>query len=314
MPVYNGEKYISKAIESVLRQNYENIELIISDDGSSDSSVEVASQYLSLKHSNVKILRNKHGGKVFAINKAYEVASGEAICLLAHDDVLETESIKERVDLIQKGNDFAFHNGNICDESLNPIVTFYRNKPKWINDKKMALKECSKNNLVSGGLFIINRFLSNRIFPLPNNLKFEDWWICFLGIYYSKSMGYSEKRLLNYRIHRGNDCGSPHITRVRANHYRRDWERHEPLYCELIDKMKKEKEIEIVDRLKVNATFTTRALKKELTVNDIQKLPILGIKKTLIGLLLSGYMNGALESFFSAYFKIRGWLAFGKDK
>lgn len=96
VPVYNSENYIRDAIESVLSQDYNNIELIIVDDGSIDHSFDICSEYASL-YSNIKLIQKQNGGVSSARNRGIQIASGEFICFLDSDDILDKKYISTLV-------------------------------------------------------------------------------------------------------------------------------------------------------------------------------------------------------------------------
>src|SRR6056297_1908262 len=124
MAVYNGEKFIEEAIESVINQTYSNIELIICDDGSNDLTPEILSRYES--RNKIKVIYEKHRGKVAAFNSAFFNADKESsVCLFAHDDVLLPDSIQKRVQALQNGAKVAYQNSYICDENLKIKNTQY---------------------------------------------------------------------------------------------------------------------------------------------------------------------------------------------
>jgi len=84
---YNNEKYLNKCIDSIKKQTYQNIEIIIHDDASSDNSVKKISKY-----KNIKIIRNKKRGKYGSYNqmnayyRAFKKSKGEILFLLDSDD------------------------------------------------------------------------------------------------------------------------------------------------------------------------------------------------------------------------------------
>ncbi len=83
IPVYNGAKYITEAINSILRQNYPNIEILVVDDGSTDNTLEV----LKIFGNKIKILSQKNKGPSAARNLGLQNAKGSIIGLLDSDDV-----------------------------------------------------------------------------------------------------------------------------------------------------------------------------------------------------------------------------------
>lgn len=104
IPVYNGEKYISDAIESVFNQTYKNIEVIVVDDGSTDNTAERIKLYLS----RVKYLYQDNAGVANARNRGIQNSQGEFIAFLDHDDIWLPEKIERQVDYFLKNTQSKF--------------------------------------------------------------------------------------------------------------------------------------------------------------------------------------------------------------
>lgn len=92
VPVYNVEKYLPRCIESIVSQTYKNLEIILVDDGSSDCSFEICSQYAK-KDNRIVVIRQSNGGVSSARNKALECAKGEYIAFVDSDDFIDKEMI-----------------------------------------------------------------------------------------------------------------------------------------------------------------------------------------------------------------------------
>jgi len=105
MPVYNGERYLKEAIESVLFQTYKNLELVVVDDGSTDASKSIISSY---SDSRIRLVENtKNSGIVFTRNKGLLAAQGEYIATLDCDDIALPERIENQVNFLEKNPDYA---------------------------------------------------------------------------------------------------------------------------------------------------------------------------------------------------------------
>lgn len=88
MPVYNVETYLSQSIESVLNQDHRDLELILIDDGSTDSSGGICDAYAA-KDSRVRVIHQKNGGAAAAKNAGLRIAAGTYLCFVDSDDFLE---------------------------------------------------------------------------------------------------------------------------------------------------------------------------------------------------------------------------------
>jgi len=132
IPVYNGEKYITYAIESALAQTYRNFEIIVVDDGSTDGSYEKIKPFLPF----VKYIFQENQGVAAARNTAIKHSSGELIAFLDQDDLWLPEKLELQVD-------YLLH---------NPDVGLVHSNMSYINEEGKPTKRDS-------------------VFPFPTNLS-----------------------------------------------------------------------------------------------------------------------------------------------
>ena len=103
LPVYNVENYISACIESILKQNYRDFELIIVDDGSPDKSINIAKKVLDNNTEiPVRIIKKKNGGVSSARNMGLQYAKGEFVVMVDSDDIVSDWFLKNLVELSKK--------------------------------------------------------------------------------------------------------------------------------------------------------------------------------------------------------------------
>jgi glycosyltransferase involved in cell wall biosynthesis len=104
MPVYNGERYLSEAIQSVLNQTFKDFEFIIIDDGSVDNSVKIIE---SFDDERIVFLKINHKGIVGALNTGLEIAKGEYIIRTDADDVSVPERFEKLIKYMQENKDIS---------------------------------------------------------------------------------------------------------------------------------------------------------------------------------------------------------------
>lgn len=100
-PMYNGAKYVSYTIDSVLAQTYSNWEMIIVDDGSKDNGAELVQTY-SEKDGRIKLFRQANGGSSVARNNGLKNAKGRYICFLDSDDLWESNFWRSKSYLLKQ--------------------------------------------------------------------------------------------------------------------------------------------------------------------------------------------------------------------
>lgn len=102
IPVFNAELFLDETLQSAINQTWQNTEIIVVDDGSTDNSLAVAKQYESNK---VKIISRKNKGSAVARNTAFRHAQGDYIQYLDADDLLSPDKIRKQLDLLHKYGD-----------------------------------------------------------------------------------------------------------------------------------------------------------------------------------------------------------------
>ena len=113
MPVYNGERFVKEAIESVLSQTYSNLEIIVIDDGSIDNTKELIEEWQKENKIHIDYIYKENGGMHTGHNVAYSHITSELNVCIDSDDFMPDNA----VDII-----LSFWNNNDSDESIAGIV------------------------------------------------------------------------------------------------------------------------------------------------------------------------------------------------
>lgn len=103
VPVYNVEMYLTKCIESILKQSYKNIEVILVDDGSRDKSSALCDAF-ALRDSRIRVIHKENGGLSDARNAGMDLCSGSYIIFIDSDDYIDTNTIEELYKEIKNNN------------------------------------------------------------------------------------------------------------------------------------------------------------------------------------------------------------------
>ena len=120
MASYNGEKYIAEQIESILKQIKETDELIISDDGSTDRTLDIVEEF---HDSRIKVLHHNKGNYTKNFENALTHASGDIIFLCDQDDIWKPDKVKTTLQYFRNtGADFLVSAATLVDGDMNVIL------------------------------------------------------------------------------------------------------------------------------------------------------------------------------------------------
>ena len=140
MAVFNGEKYVSKAIRSILNQTYQDFEFIIIEDGSLDKSLEIVKEYAK-KDNRIKIIRNDINiGLTKCLNKAINLANGIFIARQDVDDISLPKRLEYQMTFLSNNPDYSFCGCNgISKQTRQTLVNSFNNDEI---KKNLILKNC----------------------------------------------------------------------------------------------------------------------------------------------------------------------------
>ena len=120
IPVYNVEKYLAECVDSVMNQSYSDYEIILVDDGATDSSGQMCDAY-ALRDSRIRVIHQANGGLSAARNTGLDAAQGEYIYFLDSDDYIELHSLADLIALAQKENaDVVFFDAHVFFDECEP--------------------------------------------------------------------------------------------------------------------------------------------------------------------------------------------------
>ena len=192
MPVYNGEKYIQKAVDSVLAQEV-SLELIIIDDGSTDRTEEVLEKYKN--HEEIRCLKNKKNtGVSGSRNRGVKEARGTYVAFLDADDWWEKDKLKKQIALLEETGCV------LCSTGRELVQPDGRSAGKYIPVKeKITYRELLKHNSINCSSVLVRRDVIIR-FPMEHDDSHEDYitWLKILKEYHYAA-GINEP-LLKYRL------------------------------------------------------------------------------------------------------------------
>lgn len=217
IPNYNHAIYIEQRIETVLNQTFQDFELIVLDDCSTDTSREILDKYNN--HPKIRLLYNEqNSGSVFKQwEKGINLAKGEFIWIAESDDYAENTFLEKLVPIIHSDNEIGLiYSDSYIVIDNSPCYTSSKDKNRRFNSTKWSqsyvvqgreeiketlVKRCSINN-ASAVLF--KKSALQSIFPLPYNYKNSGDYFIYIAIANTYKIGYVPEILNYFRYHTNN--------------------------------------------------------------------------------------------------------------
>lgn len=151
VPVYNVEKYLDKCVKSICNQSYQNLEIILVDDGSTDSSAEMCDTYAKVD-ARVKVIHKENGGLADARNVGIEHAKGDYLLFIDSDDWIHQELVEKNIVIAEKEDtdvvifDYVGvqQDGTVCSQfcaNLEPMKVF-----SILEEPRLITASCSAVN------------------------------------------------------------------------------------------------------------------------------------------------------------------------
>ncbi|MGN0375580.1 MAG: glycosyltransferase family 2 protein [Butyrivibrio sp.] len=209
IPAYNGEKYISKTIQSILNQSYSNIEVVVVDDHSSDNTVEVVR---AIKDTRVRLICNEENlGMTGNWNKCIRESKGEYVKLIPGDDFIYEECIEKSIKILEENPRVKLVVAG-CDlvDNDNKVIGAYAHWPKEgiFSGHKIAKKSVMLNNFFGNpvcAMFRREDFERTGGFDpvIPYILDFDLW----LSLSSLGDVAVIKEKLSAFRVRRDSNTG-----------------------------------------------------------------------------------------------------------
>jgi len=218
IPVYNAEKFLNKSIESVINQSYESIELILIDDGSTDSSKMICDKY-ALADKRIQVISQKNSGPAAARNAGIRYATGDFVFFLDADDFIEKNALKILVekynqyqpDLVMANFSKLENNGEVIRQS----VSFRPGGEPFADENKLLSKadivgylrhflKHPSNHLISycwARLYKLSIIKNNGIFANEDMRLFEDFVFNLEYLKHTNEIVFVNEPLYTYTMH-----------------------------------------------------------------------------------------------------------------
>ena len=202
MAAYNGEKYISQQLQSIVDQTYCNIEIIITDDKSTDNTIQIINDFQK-NYNNIFLFCNKENlGITKTFENSFKNCKGDFIAISDQDDIWELNKIEVMLneigeeDAFYSNSQFIDKNGKFLEidfKSSRTLKSYYSGVP-------FLLSHC-----IPGHAILMKTGFLEKLLPFPEGLIF-DRWITYCSAA-NNGLKYIDKPLVRYRQHETNAIG-----------------------------------------------------------------------------------------------------------
>ncbi len=215
---YNGEKYITEQIESILNQTYKDWFLYIKDDCSTDNTVKIINAYEKRYKDKIKVVVSDKptGSAKDNFFSMLQYSKSDYIMTCDQDDVWIPEKIEITYNKMKEAENaykdipILVHTDlKVADENLN-IISDSLLKMQNLDSSKDKLNNLLVQNIVTGCTVMVNRKLLDYIKTIPKYAIMHDWWMALIASSLGK-IEFIEKPTVLYRQHKYNDVGAKDV-------------------------------------------------------------------------------------------------------
>lgn len=211
MATYNGEKYLRQQLDSILQQTYQNFELIVVDDASTDRTLSILEKYAVLDDRIHVFPAEKNLGLVANFERGLKLAKGDFIALSDQDDIFRKDKIEVMLAAMQDhpGRDLAVSDLSLIDEEGKEIAQSMWHYQKLNPSQGKPFRRLLYSNFATGCAMMIRRRLLKIALPFPPDCLVHDWWLAVVAAS-SKAGGIClvGDQLTAYRQHGSNVIGA----------------------------------------------------------------------------------------------------------
>lgn len=167
VPVYNVEPYLTRCLNSIVQQDYNDIEIIIVNDGSTDNSSKIIQKFGRMD-SRIVIIDKNNGGLSSARNAGLEISKGEYITFVDSDDYISENAFKSNIEVLVSNPDIDILSYSVVKKSDNSTLLIGTNKSYLINGKRNILAEYIIGNKITNS--VCNKIFKRAVF---DKLRFD---------------------------------------------------------------------------------------------------------------------------------------------
>lgn len=215
LATYQGDKFLDELLKSIFTQRHQSFHLWIRDDGSTDKTLEILSNWSKIFPNNITIIpRLKSLGAKGSFSELMQHSRAPYVMFADQDDIWLPFKIEALLDLMHRMErqydshiPLLVHSDlRVVDQNLKEISPSFW-KYSGINPYKSNLNHLLPQNIVTGCSLMINRSLAQLALPIPNEAIMHDWWIALIATSFGH-IDFLPQATILYRQHAQNNIGA----------------------------------------------------------------------------------------------------------
>jgi glycosyltransferase involved in cell wall biosynthesis len=208
MPSFNYARYLAPAVESVLAQSHRNLELIITDDCSTDESREIAEQWKQKDSRVVTVFHEANTGLSGARNSGLAVASGDFVALCDADDIWAEDKLNIQLERFREQPELGVVHSDALIIDSDGKLTGKRYSAEFHGKDQACsgnlFEEFCLRNFICNSTVILRRECLDYAGGFDQRLRSLEDWVCWARVSRKYAFGYVENPLVSYRVHKTN--------------------------------------------------------------------------------------------------------------
>jgi GT2 family glycosyltransferase len=217
IPAFEAERFVDAAVRSALAQDYpaELLDVVVVDDGCTDATAAIVQRLVDEHPGRVRLIRQENRGLVGAVNRAAEAADGELLALLDADDLWPADKIRRQVELLALRPEvgLVYTDMRVIDADGAVLDRSWLAGSRPPQDREVG--RFLEHNSVTASSVVVRAALRDRLFPIPDEMPWADWWLGVRAAQVSRVAYMAEPKTL-YRFHGANmSLGSQGAVRLR---------------------------------------------------------------------------------------------------
>jgi len=282
IPIYNSEKYLEECLNSIINQNYKELEIILINDGSTDKSKNIAESFV-LRDNRVRLLNKENGGQASARNLGLDNATGDYIAFVDSDDTISFDVFSTNIVFFEKDQSLDVIQFPVFYNYGSPSEKLRQQNASLISDKDELLDKWIVKNKISW--LVCDKLFKKNIFDelrFPTGMIYEDNFLIIEALMKINKIYISDSGVYYYYLRNDSTTNSKYSLKKDL-----DTQKVNLFALQTLSKMQVSQNLKIIFIAKIfniyqsiNYNFNKYLILDELFLSEFRKITILDLIKS----------------------------------